>query len=136
VGMTLAEIPNEGEREPVKYDFNKINFPFINKDSGVRCWGKSLLAQRSRESTQLTFLHSQHPKRKFFSMVSQELFKLNGPPFHFLCVSLSGPLTSSYSLCFSFSFKIFLIRYFPHLHFSLFFLFLFTPCQLVACSAS
>ena len=29
-----------------------------NKDLGARCWGENLLAQRGRESTQLTFLLS------------------------------------------------------------------------------
>jgi len=33
-------------------------FDFAIEDSGTRCWGKSLLAQRGRESPQLTFLHS------------------------------------------------------------------------------
>ena len=37
-------------------------FDFTNEDSGARCWGESLLAQRGRESTQLTFLLSQHPR--------------------------------------------------------------------------
>jgi hypothetical protein len=31
-------------------------FDFTNEDSGARSWGENLLAQRGRESTQLTFL--------------------------------------------------------------------------------
>ena len=40
------------------------SFNFTNEDSGARCWGESLLAQRGRESTQLTFLLRGCPKTK------------------------------------------------------------------------
>jgi hypothetical protein len=39
-------------------------FNLPNEDSGVRGVGESLLAQRGRESTQLTFLLHQLPRRK------------------------------------------------------------------------
>lgn len=68
----------------------------------ARCWGESLLTQRGTERTYLTFLHSQCTKGKFsFSMTLKKPFKWNILPFYFLFVSLSIPLTLSYSLwCF------------------------------------
>lgn len=39
-------------------------------DSGVRHWGKSLLAQRGKESTQLTFLLPEGTHTVSFSMLS------------------------------------------------------------------
>ena len=68
--------------------------------SGARCWGESLLAQRGRESTVLTFLLSQHPKRErkpSLSTAPQKPFKLNVSPFYSR-VSLPVLLTSSHSL--------------------------------------
>jgi hypothetical protein len=38
-------------------------FDFSYEDLGTRCWEESLLALRGRESTQLTFLLSQCPRR-------------------------------------------------------------------------
>ena len=72
-------------------------FNFTNKDSGARCWGESLLAQRGRGSIQLTFLLSWHPRSN--PLLSQLLknqikteqnpsFQLNVPP-STSCVSLS-----------------------------------------------
>lgn len=38
------------------YYFTKYRlFDFTSKDSGARCWGRSLLVQGGQESTQLTF---------------------------------------------------------------------------------
>lgn len=62
------------------------SFCFSHKDSGSRCWGESLPAQRGLESTQLTFLFCP------CSLSSTILIRssLHVPPFH-LCVSLSPP---------------------------------------------
>lgn len=54
-------------------------FHFTKEDSGARCWGESLLAQRGKESIQLTFPLYQHPGGKkhappHFSMLSQVPF--------------------------------------------------------------
>jgi hypothetical protein len=51
-------------------------FNFTNEDSGVRCWGESLLAQRGRESTQLTFRLHQCPQRKKILLLSLPLLFL------------------------------------------------------------
>jgi hypothetical protein len=48
------------------------SFDFPNEDSGARCWGESLVAQRGRESTQVTFFHNSCPKSKFFSTPCQK----------------------------------------------------------------
>lgn len=61
-------------------------FAFTNKDLGAKCWGESLLAQKGRESTQLTFFLSLHSKSKFFSLL-QERLHLNVLP-SASCVSL------------------------------------------------
>ena len=53
--------------------------------SFTRCWSESLLSQRGRERTQLTFI----PQKTFsFSILSQMPHKLNAPSFYFLCISL------------------------------------------------
>jgi hypothetical protein len=41
-----------------------LPFNFASEDSGARCWDESLLAQRGRESTQLTFLLHWHPRKR------------------------------------------------------------------------
>jgi hypothetical protein len=90
---------------------------FTNEDSGARCWGESLLAQRGKESTQLPFLLSQCLKRNYsFSMQSPKTLQTQCP-FHLLPVCLSIHPPDSLLLCMPFP---------P----------VFTPCQLVGCSAS
>jgi hypothetical protein len=42
-------------------------FDFTNEDSGARCWGESQIAQRGRESTQLTFFLSWHSNQNALS---------------------------------------------------------------------
>jgi hypothetical protein len=78
-------------------------FDFTSKDLGAKCWGENLLAQSMKESTQVTVFLRYYPQRRFsFCTLSQKQLKLNGPPFYFLCVSLSILLTSSYFLSFSY----------------------------------
>jgi hypothetical protein len=71
---------------------------FTNEESGVRCWGESLLAQRARKSTQLTFLSQYREEIPPLFAFSKKPFKLNVPPFYFLCISLSVLLALSYSV--------------------------------------
>jgi hypothetical protein len=56
----------------------------------ARCYYESLLAQRGRESTHMTFLLSQCTKKRLSSMLSQNPFKLNLSPFYFLCICVEG----------------------------------------------
>lgn len=94
---------------------------FTNEDSGTRCWGESLLAQRGREYP-ASLLLSQCPTRNAsLLLLTQKNLQTECPSFSFLCVSLSILLTSSYSMGF-----------FPPL--SLYHM--FTSSQLVACPAS
>ena len=72
-------------------------FNFTNEDSGARCWGESLLAQRGRESTQLTFLLNGHPRRKKPVTLPTEC------PSFLLPVHLSSLLTPSHTPRFFFS---------------------------------
>lgn len=77
------------------------SFNFTKVDLGARCWGESLQAQGGRGSTQLTFLLSQCPRSNPLSHpFPKTSFKLNAPPFYFLCVSVSVLLTPSYSVFF------------------------------------
>jgi hypothetical protein len=69
-------------------------FNFANKDSGARCWARSLLAQRGRESTQMIFLLGCHPQTKLSSLtVSKNLLQTESSQVYFLCISLSILLT-------------------------------------------
>ena len=71
------------------------SFDFSNDDSGARCWGEGLLAQRGRESTQMTFLYRSKRKRtsqkKVFLHAPSKTLKLNVPPFYFQCISIYPP---------------------------------------------
>lgn len=93
---------------------------FSNEDSRARCWGESLLAQRGRESTQLTFFPNLCPRSNAppSQQLKRNLFQIV-PPFLFLSFSLSVLWNPSYPLCFFFLNN-------P----------MFTSGQLVACSAS
>lgn len=89
-------------------------FNFTKKDSGARCWGKRLLAQKNRKSTQLTFL-LHHPPSNHVPSTNSIKSSLTSCPFPPLPVHLSlRPSDSSL--------------------FSIFFLTspVFTSCQMVA----
>lgn len=100
--------------------FLQINF--TNEDWGARCCGESLLVQRGRESTQLTFLPSLwseavpsgYLKKKQHTKNS---YKLSVCPFYFQCVSLSTSCPPLLSM---------VVLNNP----------VFISCQLVACSTS
>ena len=79
--------------------FNKIS---IIRFLPTKMLGWSLLAQRGRESTQLTFLLIGWARRNapLSHHLQENSFKLNIPPLYFLCVSPSRLLIPSYSLCF------------------------------------
>lgn len=74
-----------------------------NNDSGTWCWLESLVAQRGRKSTQLTFLLRQYPRKHSPLTASQKNPPSTECPSPLLPVSLSVHLhDSSYSLCFLF----------------------------------
>lgn len=52
--------------------FNSQPFSFNNKGMGVRCWDKTLLTQRGRKSTQLTFILFWYLRlRSFFDITNK-----------------------------------------------------------------
>lgn len=56
--------PDACQKEDPRVLMNKIpNIRFTNEDSGARCCGESLLAQKVRGNTQLTFLLYHDPRR-------------------------------------------------------------------------
>lgn len=76
------------------------SFNFTNEALEARCGDESPLAQRVRESLQLTFPLSWCLSSNPLMQSQETSFQLNVPPFHFLCVSLSVMPTPSYSLWF------------------------------------
>jgi hypothetical protein len=83
---------------------SESHLDFTNEDLGSRFWGEGLLAQRGRESTQLTLLLSLHPRshNPLSFCLQKNSFKHNIPPPSTSCASLSIVLTPSCSLCFFF----------------------------------
>jgi hypothetical protein len=92
-------------------------FNFTNEDSGARCWGESLLAQRGRENFQLTFLLSNNPKEKE-SLLLCLVSKTPQTPPH--------PLTSCDLSIRPPDVLLFLCSFFP----------MITPCHMADCSSS
>jgi hypothetical protein len=77
-------------------------FNLPNEDPRARSYGESLLAQRGRESTQLTFLLHQCPRRKRLFLLLHTVWhtlQLKVPPFSFLGFLMFTPATWLLSPC-------------------------------------